>query len=71
MKKKLFLLGFVFLFIAAISSLSVSKVSASEDFESSSYSTFIIGLDNTLVKSSTAYEGVDVFNPGLKKPSRW
>lgn len=69
MKKKLFLLGFVFLFIAAISSLSVSKVSASEDFESSSYSTFIIGLDNTLVKSSTAYEGVDVFNPGLNKPS--
>ena len=68
MRKKLTLLSLVFLCFLSIFTLSV-KVDAKNGISNSPYTTQIIGIGGELVNSSTAYEGVFVYNPGFANPS--
>jgi DNA-binding beta-propeller fold protein YncE len=45
------------------------KVDAKNGISNSPYTTQIIGIGGELVNSSTAYEGVFVYNPGFANPS--
>ena len=68
MRKKLTLLSLVFLCFLSIFTLS-AKVEAKNGISNSPYTTQIIGIGGELVNSSTAYEGVFVYNPGFSNPS--
>ena len=69
MKKRLTLIFLSILCFLSIFTLNVKKVEAKDNFSTTPYTTQIIGIGGELVNSSTAYEGVYVFNPGLSTPS--
>ena len=70
MKKRLTLIMLVVLCFLSIFVINTNKkVEAKDNFSTSPYTTQIICLEGKLVNSSTAYEGVFVFNPGLETPS--
>ena len=70
MKKRLTLIMLVVLCFLSIFVVNTNKeVEAKDNFSTSPYTTQIIGIGGTLVNSSTAYEGVYVFNPGVANPS--
>ena len=69
MKKRLTLIFLSVLCFLSIFVLNINKAEAKDNFSTSPYTTQIIGIGGELVNSSTAYEGVYVFNPGLSSPS--
>ena len=70
MKKRLTLIMLVVLCFLSILVVNTSKkVEAKDNFSTSQYKTQIIGIGGKLVNSSTAYEGVYIFNPGVNNPS--
>ena len=69
MRKRLTLIFLSVLCFLSIFVLNINKVEAKDNFETSPYTTQIIGIGGKLVNSSTAYEGVDIINPGFNTPS--
>lgn len=68
MKKRLTLVFLVVLCVLSMFSLT-AKVDAKNGLSNSPYTTQIIGIGGELVNSSTAYEGIFVYNPGFNKPA--
>ena len=61
---------FILVFLCFLSVFTVSaKVEAKNGISNSPYTTQIIGIGGELVNSSTAYEGVFVYNAGFSNPS--
>lgn len=69
MRKRLTLIFLSVLCFLSVFVLNVKKVEAKENFSVSPYTTQVIGIGGGLVNTSTAYEGLLVFNPGVTSPS--
>lgn len=70
MSKKLTITKFMIFVVIIIITLilSNSKVNAKNELNNDPYNTYTVGLDQKLVSSPLAYEGVFVINPGFNDP---